>query len=305
VQIVFQPPPRAIDRWPGGFGQRELTELAAAADEAGFDAIAMTDHPFPPDAWLANGGHHALDPFAALAFVAAKTHRIRLLTNLVVAGYRNPYLTAKLAATVDVLSGGRLVLGMGAGYLSAEFTALGAEHCDRGIRFDAALDAMRAAWTGETVRADGPFAVEGHTALPRPVRGSGPPIWIGGNSVRARRRAALHADGWMPFQQSAEQAAITGTDALAGLDELAERIADLDRARREHGRSRPLDVCFAPRAIGSSEAVLRYLSDSAPSFAAAGVNWLVWQSSARSLDSCLEALADVGSAGVTRGRRPG
>jgi probable F420-dependent oxidoreductase len=296
LQLVFQPPPRAIDRWPTGFGADELAQVAVAAEQAGFDALAMTDHPFPPDSWLASGGHHAFDPFAALAFVAAKTSRIQLLTNLIVAAYRHPYLTAKAAASVDVLSAGRLILGMGAGYLVPEFDALGAEYRARGAIFDSALTAIRAAWTGQSVSTEGRFAAAGHTALPRPIRPGGPPIWIGGNSMAARRRAARDANGWMPFQQPLEQAAVTGTDALLTVDELAARIAELNRLRDEAGRTEPFDVCFSPRGIGSAEGLSAFLADTAPSCSAAGVTWLVWQCSARSLDSCLVALAEIGTA---------
>jgi probable F420-dependent oxidoreductase len=296
VKIVFQPPPQAIERWPGGLGRRELAELAVAAEDAGFDAIATTDHPFPPGEWLESGGHHAFDPFVALAFVAARTSRIRLLTNLVVAGYRHPYLTAKAAATVDLLSDGRLILGLGAGYLASEFAVLGAEYSGRGPRFDAALRALRAAWTGESVHAVGSYPADGHRALPRPIQRPGPPIWIGGNSRRARQRAARHAEGWMPFQQSADLAAVTRTDPLASIEQLAEQVTELDRLRRDYDRAVPLEVCFAPQRIGSADALLGYLDGSGAACAAAGVTWLVWHCSSRSLDECLAAVARVGAA---------
>jgi probable F420-dependent oxidoreductase len=294
MKVVFQPPAHAIERWPTGLGERELGELAVAAEEAGFDAISATDHPFPSDEWLAAGGHHAFDPFVALAFIGARTSRIRLLTNLAVAGYRNPYLAAKAAASVDVLSGGRLTLGVGAGYLAAEFEVLGADHSGRGPRFDAALTAMRAAWTGERARPDRYYPADGHTALPRPVQRPHPPIWIGGNSRRARRRAAEHAQGWMPFQQPPEQAAVTGTDPLGTIEELAGHIDDLDRLRRGLGRADPLDVCFAPRGISTAERLVTFLDAFGPACADAGVTWLTWQSSARSLKACL---ADITRAG--------
>jgi probable F420-dependent oxidoreductase len=285
MRINFQMPSRAIKHYERWIGGHELSVLAVAAEEAGFDAVSMTDHPFPPDEWLAAGGHQAFDPFVALAVIGARTSRIRLLTNLVVAGYRSPYITAKAAASVDVLSGGRLVLGMGAGYVEGEFAALGADFRGRGVRFDAALTAIGEAWDGRSV---------GHSALPRPERR--PPIWIGGNSRRARRRAATDGDGWMPFGQGAEQAAITGTDSLTSVEQLADRIADLDRMRRELGRPEPLDVCFAPPGVGSAEAFLAFLDSSGAACAEAGVTWLTWESSARSADACLADIGSVGSA---------
>src|SRR5207247_1106309 len=97
-----------------------------AGEAAGLDAVFGTEHPFPGDAWLAHGGHHALDPLVALSFAAAATTRLRLQTNLYIAAYRNPFLSAKAVATLDVLSGGRVILGVGTGHLGPEFVALGA-----------------------------------------------------------------------------------------------------------------------------------------------------------------------------------
>ena len=107
-----------------------------------------TDHPFPGDDWLAHGGHHALDPLVALSFAAAATSTIRLHTNLFILAYRNPFLAAKGIATLDVLSGGRTVVGIGAGYLEPEFDALGVPFAERNDRMDEALAAMEAAWSG-------------------------------------------------------------------------------------------------------------------------------------------------------------
>jgi probable F420-dependent oxidoreductase len=296
MKINFQMPPRAVKHYETWIGERELADLAVAAEDAGFDAVSMTDHPFPSDDWLAVGGHHSFDPFVALSFMAARTSRIRMLTNLVISAYRDPYLAAKSVASLDLLSGGRLTLGLGAGYQAAEFAALGADFEDRGRRFDAALAAMRAAWTGETVTVtDGYFPADGHTALPRPAQRPHPPVWIGGNSRRARRRAAQHADGWMPFQQPPAQAAITGTDALTTLGELAERVAELDRMRLESGRPDPLDVCFAPHGLGSSEQLIGFLEERSQTCAEAGVTWITWESKARSVDQCLGDIAAVGA----------
>src|SRR5262245_27365287 len=101
-----------------------IGEIASAAERSGFDAVFVTDHPLPEAGWLAAGGHHAMDPFVALSFAAAATTRIRLQTNLCVLPYRNPFITAKSVATLDALSGGRVILGVGGGYLRPEFDAL-------------------------------------------------------------------------------------------------------------------------------------------------------------------------------------
>src|ERR1019366_9842386 len=110
--------------------------------------------PFPGDTWLAPGGPPALDPLVALSCAAAATSTIRLHTNLFILAYRNPFLAAKGIATLDVLSGGRMVVGIGAGYLEPEFDALGVPFEERKDRMDEALAAMEAAWSGQSVTFD-------------------------------------------------------------------------------------------------------------------------------------------------------
>jgi len=129
-----------------------LTEIAAAAERAGFAAFSLTEHPIPGARWLCSGGHQMLDPLVALAHVAAATERLRLLTYLVVAPYRNPFLLAKAAATADRLSNGRLTLGLGAGYNKSEFYALGIDFEERNALFDEVLDVLPLHWRGEPSR---------------------------------------------------------------------------------------------------------------------------------------------------------
>ena len=227
---------------PGAIG-----ELSAAAEAAGFAAVYTTEHPFPGDEWLAHGGHHALDPLVALSFAAAATSRILLHTNLFVPAYRNPFLAAKGIATLDVLSGGRTIIGLGAGYLEAEFDALGADFTGRNDRMDEALVAMEAAWSGESVTFSGTgYRAAGNTMLPRPRQRPRPPLWIGGNSRRAIRRAVESADGWCPFPTPAKYATRTRT---APLESAADLAVALDYARGHAasvGRTEPLTVCFIP-----------------------------------------------------------
>ena len=249
-----------------------IAEMAKAAEGAGFDACFVTDHPIPEEGWLASGGHHALDPFVALAFAAAATLRIRLHTNLLILPYRNPFLTAKAAATLDVASGGRLILGVGAGYLEGEFAALGVDRSHRNELSDEALISMKQAWSGVG------FEAAGHTvaALPRPAQRP-PPIWIGGNSKGAIRRAVEHAQGWAPFPAPAAVAERTGTAAIAGLDDLKPRIAYAREHAKAAGRREPLDIVFIPLGFsmrrGTGAAVERLAHD-LPAYAEAGVTWL-------------------------------
>ena len=119
-------PMRAVKHWNRWCEGATIGDVAKLVEEAGFHAFSMSEHPYPDKDWLAKGGHHAFDPFVSLSFAAAATTRIRVMTYLLVSGYRSPYLTAKGAASLDLLSGGRFTLGTGAGYLKSEFEALGA-----------------------------------------------------------------------------------------------------------------------------------------------------------------------------------
>lgn len=219
----------------------DLADVARAAEAAGFHALALTEHPIPGARWLDQGGHQSLDPFVALGFVAAATERIRLLTHLALAPYRNPFVLAKAAATVDKLSGGRFILGLGAGYQKSEFFALGVAPDERGALFDEVLDCLPLHWKGE------PFSYEGRhftardvVALPKPVQDP-IPIWIGGNSKAARRRVIERAQGWMPMIGSAELARTTQTATLATLDDVILAIAELERDAEAAGRTEPID----------------------------------------------------------------
>ena len=213
---------------PGGdlAGAGAVTEIARAAEATGFDAVFVTDHPIPSPDFGRLGGHHAFDPFVTLGFVAGVTAHLRLLTFLVVLAYRNPFLTAKAAATLDLLSDGRLVLGVGSGYMREEFEALGIDFDERNELVDEAIDVMKLAWRGEPVVHHGRhFDARGNLAVPVPVQHPHPPIWVGDNSKRAIRRAVERGDGWLPLAASAERAAVVRTAPINDLGEL-ERSMD-------------------------------------------------------------------------------
>lgn len=198
VRFMFQYPEvhgRGSDMLHSG----ELGELAKIAEAAGFHGFSLTEHPAPTAKWLDTGGHQSLDPFIALGYVAAMTTRLRLLTYLAVLPYRNPLLLAKSAATLDSVSGGRFVLGVGTGYLKAEYRALGVDFEERNELFDEALGVLPLHWSGEPFDYEGKhFSCRGTIGLPRPVQ-QPIPIWIGGNSKLTLRRIAERADGWMPL----------------------------------------------------------------------------------------------------------
>ncbi len=241
---------------PELFTGKAVAEVARAAEAAGFDALAFTEHPMPSDRWLNAGGHDALDPFIALTWAAAATERLRLLTNITVVAYRNPFLLAKTVATLDSLSGGRVILGAAAGYLKSEFRALGVDFDERNELFDEALEVLALTWAGEPVTYEGRhFSAAGNQLVPVPVQ-QPPPIWIGGNSTIARRRAATHGQGWMPFANPPQTTRVVRTASISNADDLApllDELSDLDpgggagaprrplrRPRRRHAGSRRL-----------------------------------------------------------------
>jgi probable F420-dependent oxidoreductase len=222
-----------------------VMECAAAVESMGFDACFVTDHPAPDTKWLATGGHHALDPLIALSFAAAATTRLRLQTHVMVLAYRNPLLTAKSLLTLDALSKGRVILGVAAGYLKPEFAALGVDFDERNALTDEAIDVIRLALTTDALEYEGHhFRSRGTTMRPRAE--STPPIWIGGNSRAAIRRAVDRGDGWVPFPNPAAAARAVRTPLLTTIDDLAERLAYLHTYASEQSRPAPLDICFHP-----------------------------------------------------------
>jgi len=221
-----------------------VADFARTAETAGFGAVYLTEHPIPDDEWLDSGGHDALDPFVGLAFAAAATSRIRLLTNLTVLPYRNPFLLAKTVATLDRLSGGRVILGAGAGYLGAEYSALGVDFDTRNDRFDESLEVLRLAWSGRSVVYESPrISATGNTALPTPLQDV-VPIWIGGNSGLTLRRVAEHAQGWMPLPNPRSLGTRRRSPALETLDDLARLLGVLRERAASVGRTEPIDVMY-------------------------------------------------------------
>lgn len=185
--------------WEAEAGPDDLLEIARAADRAGFDYLASCDHVGIPRRLAAAMSTVWYDPVATLAFLAAATEHVRLLSHVAIVGLRHPLLTAKQYATLDHLSGGRLILGVGAGHVQEEFEALGVDFRQRGPVLDECLDALRAALgPDEFPEHHGKlYAFEGLGQRPRPAQDR-VPVWVGGSSPPAVRRAALKGDGWLP-----------------------------------------------------------------------------------------------------------
>ncbi len=185
--------------WEAEAGTTELVRVAKACDRAGFFYIAACDHVCVPRSHAAAMSTIWYDPVATLGFLAAATKHVRLMSYVWIPAYRHPLLTAKAFLTLDALSGGRVVLGCGAGHLEAEFATLGIDFGKRGKLMDEALDVVVKAFLDEYPSHDGPtWTVHDVGLRPRPVQQPRPPIWIGGNTPAALRRAAAKGDGWVP-----------------------------------------------------------------------------------------------------------
>jgi len=200
IQLPVQSQSRIyVEPWELDAGPRELVAVARAADDAGFAYVACCDHVAIPRRLADAMGTVWYDPVATLAHLAAVTTRVRLLSHVAVAGLRHPLLTAKQYATLDHLCGGRLILGVGAGHVQEEFEALGVDFARRGAVLDETLDALRTALgPDEFISHHGElYDYDGLGQRPRPAQPR-VPLWVGGSSPAAVRRAALRGDGWLP-----------------------------------------------------------------------------------------------------------
>jgi probable F420-dependent oxidoreductase len=220
-----------------------VLEIARRAEALRYASIFVTDHvvlpasasrsiyPYSPTGQFPGGGRQDyLEPLTMMAWLAQATSRVRLGTSVLVAPYRHPLLAAKMLATIDVLSGGRVLLGVGAGWLREEFEALATPPFEqRGAVTDEYLAVMRAAWTTDPVTFEGRYTrVRDVHLLPKPRQAGGIPIWIGGHSEAAVRRAARLGDGWHPIGLR--------PPALLDPDEYALRVKQLRAAAEEAGR---------------------------------------------------------------------
>ncbi len=275
---------------------KAIGAMARAAEDVGFDSCFVTDHPIPGERWLKAGGHHSLDPFVALAFAAATTERIRLQTHVLILPYRNPFIAAKAAASLDVASGGRLILGVATGYLKPEFAAVGADIESRNEVTDEAISVFKRIWSEDDVKLVGRgFEAVGNTAYPQPLQQPHPPLWIGGNSRRAIHRAVEHGDAWVPFPAPRDLATHTRTAALQSLDDLRERISYLNAYASEFGRKIPPEICFIPfgmDAVSRGEAKPGSLIDELHELESMGVNWSCVMLPAKSRQKYIDTLGD-------------
>ena len=202
-------------------------DVAVAAEASGWESVWTGEHFALPDPPVAASPTRPdtpfLDPFVALGHLAGVTSTLLLGTGVTVVPVHQPVILAKQVVSVDRISGGRFLFGVGVGYLEPEFRALGVPLNDRGVRTDEYLDAVAALWTSSSVHLVGPrVRISGVTAEPRPVRPGGPPLHVGGSSPAALRRTVTRAHGWYGWDVTPEQTAGVVT-------QLAELADNLDR----------------------------------------------------------------------------
>jgi probable F420-dependent oxidoreductase len=179
---------------------------AVKAEQLGYDSVWVSDHVVTPTANVENFGEAIFDPLVTLAVAAGATSRVRLGTTVLIVPYRNPVVTAKMISSLDALSGGRVVLGIGAGWLPAESAALGVPFRERGAMTDEYLEAMRELWTSRAPSFAGKYTRFGDLVFePKPLQKPHPPIWVGGHSPAALRRAARFGAAWHPINRPPEE----------------------------------------------------------------------------------------------------
>lgn len=220
-----------------------IVEIGRTLERVGFSAGCVTDHPCPTGRWLDAGGHYAQDPFVILSMLAAATTKLRLQTGILVLAYRNPFITARAVATLDVFSRGRVALSIGAGYLKGEFRALGVDFERRNEITDEYLRALKLGLSGKEFTFEGTgYQALGNRILPGPVQKPSVPLLIGGNSHRAIRRAVELGDAWNPFFTAGPLSTTARTTAMEGEEDIAGGIAYMKAHCEKVGREKPPEV---------------------------------------------------------------
>jgi probable F420-dependent oxidoreductase len=280
--------------WEKEAGPAELARVAKACDDAGFFYIGVCDHTAIPQRLADAMGTIWYDTVATLAWLAAQTTRTHLLSHVLVLAQRHPLRAAKELSTLDLLSGGRLIVGVGAGHVPEEYDLFTGDFAERGRHTDEAVSALARAFTDEFPELPGPrFAASGMGVAPRPARSPRPPIWIGGSSPAAIRRTAAFGDGWLP--QGTRRRDLPG------------QIAQLRALRAELRGGAPLDIGtivepISLRGVGSSWDLPGYvlqggaeeIASSLRELVGMGVNHLQVRFMARSVEEFCDQTAAFG-----------
>jgi probable F420-dependent oxidoreductase len=282
-----------VQPWETTAGPDQLARVALACESAGFFYVGVCDHTFIPERLASAMSTTWYDTVATLGWLAGVTSTIRLLSHIYVVALRHPLRAAKEFATLDVLSGGRVICGVGAGHVVEEFEHLGPDFEHRGAATDEAIAGLALGLVHEYPELDGPrWKASGLGLRPRPLQSPRPPIWVGGSSPAALRRTARFADGWLP--QS------LGPDT--GL------LAELHRLRQEYRDGAPLDIggLADPLYVGAPAAGLELpkgtvsgppekIADYLRTFADAGVGQVQVRFPSRSVEELCDQITTFGA----------
>jgi probable F420-dependent oxidoreductase len=306
MKFTLEYPGEVPDAAGGFFSPDVLGGLAMKAEECGFDAIAFSDHPAPSAKWRRAGGHDTFEPAVALSYVAAVTTSILLMTHPYVLPFRNPYLAAKTLTSLDIVSGGRLIAAVGAGYLRSEFSALGVAFDERAELLDRCLDALVRIWTRPEEPVTGTdFAATGPIWLQPPVQHTHPPIWVGGNSTAALRRVVRYGQGWCPVIAAPAVASAIRTQSLDTPQKFGQAVeqlrADLSAAGRDPAA---VDIQVEVPVIdfGADHAVRRAF-EQLDELQHLGATWAIAHLDASSVGAAAEYLTAFSDT-IIRARRP-
>ncbi len=246
--VVNLNPRFPVAQWEQQGGIDDIIEVARSAEDLGYGWVSCPEHIAVPEDSASSRGGRYWDPLTTLSFIAASTRSIRLLSHVLVLAYHHPLEVVKRYGTLDVASGGRVILGVGVGSLEAEFEVLGASFADRGARADDALRAIRASFSQRVPSYAGThFQYSGFVVEPSGVQAR-LPIWVGGRSRRSLRRALALGDGWIPFGLSLDQlGAVLGADDVVDAIEAREPSLDVVLAPEP-----PLDPAGEPEATAAT-----------------------------------------------------
>jgi probable F420-dependent oxidoreductase len=234
--------------WTEDAGPAELARIAVAADRLGFHHLTCSEHVAIPGSAAPVRGSRYYDPLATFGFLAALTSRIRFVTHVLVLGYHHPLEIAKRYGTLDRVSDGRLVLGVGVGSLEEEFALLDAPFADRGARADDAMRALRAALSQRQPEYHGPFYAFSGFVVDPCAQQEHVPLWVGGRTARSLRRAVELGDGWTPFGLNSAELSTMLDDARSS-DAWSARSKPLEVILQNE---RPLDPATEPEAAAET-----------------------------------------------------
>ena len=297
MKFTLEYPAESPTATDGFLHPEAIRQVCQQAEASWFSAIAVSEHPAPSAKWRRRGGHDTLDPIAALGFMAGVTTTIKLLTNLYVLPFRNPYLSAKALTSLDLVSGGRLIAGVGAGYLRSEFAALGVDFDRRAELLDEAIAALWSIWLDPEIPVSGTdFGAVGELWLQRPAQRPHPPLWIGGNGRAAMRRVVEYGTGWMPVISPPEYAASMRTVAIADARQFGaavNRLRDeLDAAGRDPHH---LDIqILCPQVDLDDGSAVRRTRDTLDELAGYGATWAVVHVDGSNIGTAVDYIKEFG-----------